>query len=515
MIQHLTSLPVLLPMLTGIILLMPPCGKNKAIRRIASVTLGFITFFVSLALLFSVQTDGMQVYAIGNWSAPFGIVLVADPLSTLLVCLSALLGAVCVLYATAGDDEKGSFFHPLVHFLIFGVNGAFLTGDAFNLFVFFEVLLISSYALLMHGGDKKNTRAALQYVIMNLVGSAVFLIALGILYGVLGTLNMADMAQKVALLQGDDVYLAKIGGLLLIVVFALKGALLPLHLWLPNTYATAMPIVAALFAIMTKVGVYSMMRVYTFIFGEEAGQLTHMAQNWLWWLAVATIAMGALGVLASQDLRKLVANLVIVSVGTLVALVTVQTVEASSVAIYYLVHSTLVTAALFILADLIGHQRGKVADRITAGTPVSQPMLLGICFLIAAVAVIGMPPLSGFIAKIWLLKATWETEYGVIFWTLYLLASLAVLFAVAKAGSTLFWQHKATTNKHKISEHKLAEKAQQEGVHPAQLAALLILIAGAPLMSVFAGPLSEYAVGAATDLHNFNNNINIILLGGK
>ncbi|PKH86577.1 monovalent cation/H+ antiporter subunit D [Colwellia sp. Bg11-28] len=505
MTQHLTSFPVLLPMFAAVILLMPPCGKSIAIRRVASVVLSIITFLASLALLLKVQVDGTQVYAIGDWSAPFGIVLVADPLSTLLACLTALLGIVCVLYACAGDDDKGSFFHPLVHFLVLGVNGAFLTGDAFNLFVFFEVLLIASYSLLMHGGDKKNTRAALQYVIMNLVGSAVFLIALGILYGVLGTLNMADMAQKVALLQGDDVYLAKIGGLLLLVVFALKGALLPLHLWLPNTYATAMPIVAALFAIMTKVGVYSMMRVYTLIFGDEAGELSHMAQSWLWWLALATIAMGTIGVIASKDLRKLAANLVIVSVGTLVALVAVQTVEASSAAIYYLVHSTLVTAALFILADLIGRQRGNVADRITAGPPLSQPRLLGVCFLIAGIAVIGMPPLSGFIGKVWLLKATLNAEYTFVFWPLYLLASLAILIGVSKAGSTVFWHHQV----------QATENIGQERVHPAQLVALIILISGAPLMSFFAGPLSEYAIDAATQLHDFNHNIKVILSGGQ
>jgi multicomponent K+:H+ antiporter subunit D len=505
MIQNLPFLPVLLPMLAGVLLLMPPFGSKKVSRRISSVVLSITSFIASVFLLLVVQAEGTQVYAIGDWSAPFGIVLVADPLSTLLVCLTTLLGVVCALYACAGDDEKGSFFHPLIHFLILGVNGAFLTGDAFNLFVFFEVLLIASYALLMHGGDKKNTQAALHYVILNLVGSAVFLIALGILYGVLGTLNMADMAQKVAVLQGDDVYLAKIGGLLLLVVFALKGALLPLHLWLPNTYATAMPIVAALFAIMTKVGVYSMMRVYTLVFGDEAGELSHMAQSWLWWLAIATVAMGAVGVLASQDLRKLVANLVIVSVGALVALVAVQTVEASSAAIYYLVHSTLVTAALFILADLIGRQRGKVADRITAGPAVHQPRLLGICFLIAAIAVIGMPPLSGFIGKVWMLKATLNTEYSIVFWLFYLLASLAILFSVAKAGSTVFWHH----------QDKITENLKQERVHPVQLISLIILISAAPLMTIFAGPLSEYTIGAATQLHDFNHNIKIILTGGQ
>jgi len=508
--QHLSFLPVLLPMLAGVFLLMPPFGANKTSRRVTSVVLSLLTFFVSLALLLKVQASGSQVYAIGDWSAPFGIVLVADPLSTLLVCLTSLLGIVCTLYASAGDDEKGSFFHPLVHFLILGVNGAFLTGDAFNLFVFFEILLIASYSLLMHGGDKRNTRAALQYVIMNLVGSAVFLIALGILYGVLGTLNMADMAQQVSHLQGDDVYLAKIGGLLLLVVFALKGALLPLHLWLPNTYATAMPVVAALFAIMTKVGVYSMMRVYTLIFGDEAGELSHMAQTWLWWLALATIAMGALGVLASKDLRKLTANLVIVSVGTLVALVAVQTIDASAAAIYYLVHSTLVTAALFLLADLIGRQRGDVFDRITAGPAILQPRLLGIGFLVAGVAVIGMPPLSGFIAKVWLLKATINAEYTFVFWPLYLLASMAILLAVSKAGSTVFWHHQGP-----LIEGEGVQSSEPQRVHPAQLLAVIILVSGAPLMSVFAGPLSEYAIGAATQLHDFNSNINLILSGGQ
>lgn len=513
MIQHLTSLPVLLPMLAGVMLLLSPFGTNKKNRRITSVTFTTITLLTSLALLLKVQAEGSQVYAVGNWSAPFGIVLVADPLSTLLVCLTALLGVVVALYASAGDDEKGNFFHPLLQFLIFGVNGAFLTGDAFNLFVFFEVLLIASYSLLMHGGNHINTRAALHYVILNLVGSAVFLIALGILYGVLGTLNMADMAQKVALLQGDDAYLAKIGGLLLLVVFALKGALLPLHLWLPNTYASAMPIVAALFAIMTKVGVYSMMRVYTLIFGDEAGELSHIGQSWLWWLALATIAMGAVGVLASKDLRKLTANLVIVSVGTLVALVAIQTIEASSAAIYYLVHSTLVTAALFILADLIGRQRGSVADRISAGPPVSQPRLLGICFFIAALAVIGMPPLSGFISKVWLLKATIGAPYSFVLWAFYLFASLAVLVGVSKAGSTVFWNHQSSTLKK--PQGKITQNIEEEQVHPAQLVALIILIAAAPLMSIFAGPLSEYAIGAATQLHDFNNNINLILQGGQ
>ncbi|MGO3299759.1 MAG: monovalent cation/H+ antiporter subunit D [Pseudoalteromonas sp.] len=505
MIQHLASLPILLPMLAGIILLLPPCGKSVSIRRYASVIMALITFGVSILLLVDVNANGVVVYAIGNWSAPFGIVLVADKLANLLVLLTSFLGLMVVLYSCAGDDEQGGFFHPLVHFLILGVNGAFLTGDLFNLFVFFEVLLIASYALLMHAGDKQNTRAALHYVILNLVGSSVFLIALGTLYGVLGTLNIADMAQKMPTLTGDDIFLAKIGGLLLLIVFALKGALLPLHLWLPNTYSSAMPVVAALFAIMTKVGVYAMLRVYTVIFGDEAGHLSHMVQPWLWGLALATIIIGAIGVLASQDFRRLISNSVIISVGTLVALVAIQDESATAALLYYLVHSTLVCAALFLIADLIARQRGKVSDRLVAGRAVAQPFLLGICFLVAALAVIGMPPLSGFIGKIWVLKTTLNNEQALWFWPIYLLASLALLVALSRAGTGLFWDR----------TQKGGDALEGANAHPLQVVAIISLLACSPLMVGFAGPISDYMLATAVQLHDISGGINNVLNRGQ
>ena len=503
MIHNLVSLPILLPMLAAVILLLPPCGKSVRIRRIVSSLMGIITFIVSLLLLIHIKDTGMSVYAIGNWSAPFGIVLVGDMLSTLLVSLTSFLGMGVVLYGCAGDDEKGSFFHPLVHFLILGVNGAFLTGDLFNVFVFFEVLLIASYALLMHAGDKQNTRAALQYVILNLIGSSVFLIGLGILYGVLGTLNIADMARKVPLLTGDDVYLAKAGGLLLLVVFSLKSALLPLHLWLPNTYASAKPVVAALFAILSKVGVYAMLRVYTVIFGEQGGELEHMVQPWLWGLAIATIIIGAIGVMASQDLRKLTANLVLVSVGTLVALIALQNIDASAALLYYLVHSTLVCAALFLLADLISTQRGKVADRLVAGRAVKQPFLLGACFIVAALSVIGMPPLSGFVGKIWILKTTLSSGHASLFWPVYLITSLALLIALSRAGTSLFWEGK----------NQDSESNDHADAHPLQVIVIIGLLACSPLLVIFGGPVSEYMLGAATQLHNISGTIHTVLGG--
>ncbi|CCQ12520.1 Na(+) H(+) antiporter subunit D [Pseudoalteromonas luteoviolacea B = ATCC 29581] len=505
MFEHLVALPVLLPMLAGIVMLMPPCGKNVRVRRIVSVLMsGAITLICGL-LFFTVSNDSPIVYAVGNWQAPFGIVLVADPLASLLTTLTSFLAFICALYSVSGDDEKGSFFHPLLHFLVLGVNGAFLTGDAFNLFVFFEVLLIASYSLLMHNADKHTTRAALQYVIMNLVGSAVFLIALGIMYGVTGTLNMADMAVKVGQLTGDDVYLAKIGGLLLLVVFALKAALLPLHLWLPSTYASATPVVGAMFAIMTKVGVYSMMRVYTLIFGEHAGELSHMAQSWLWGLAIITIVVGALGVLASQDLRRMSANLVIVSVGTLVALVAVQTEEATSAAIYYMVHSTIVSAALFLLADLISRQRGKVLDRITAGRGVNQEKVLGLAFLFAALTVVGMPPFSGFVSKLWLLNATFEANHALVFWPVYLLASFAVLVALSRAGATVFWKRTVKEQCNSTIENATSK----------QVIAVWLLILVSPLLVIFAGMATEVSIDAAKWLHNYDAMTNLVLKGAN
>lgn len=504
MFAHLVALPILLPMLAGVVLLMPPCGKNVFIRRNVAVAFSAVTLLACLGLLYEVVNQSPVVYAVGNWQAPFGIVLVADPLAVIMTSLTSFLGLVCTIYSLSGDDEKGSFFHPLLQFLILGVNGAFLTGDAFNLFVFFEVLLIASYSLLMHAADKHTTRAALQYVIMNLVGSAVFLIALGILYGVTGTLNMADMAVKVGQLTGDDVYLAKIGGLLLLVVFGLKAALLPLHLWLPSTYATSIPVVGAMFAIMTKVGVYSMMRVYTLIFGEHAGELNHMAQQWLWGLALLTIVVGALGVLASQDLRKLAANLVIVSVGTLVALVAIQTEQATSAAIYYMVHSTIVSAGLFLIADLIGRQRGKVLDRITAGRGVNQERWLGIAFLIAALTVVGMPPFSGFVGKLWLLDATLTAGYAQIFWPIYLIASFALLVALSKAGATVFWKR----------PQKDTTVIETENATGKQLIAVYGLLLCSPLMVIFGADATELSAFASSWVHNFDAMQKLVLGGG-
>ncbi len=243
-----------------------------------------------------------------------------------------------------------------------GLNGAFLTADLFNLFVFFEVLLIASYGLLLHGGGAARLKAAIHYVGFNLAGSALFLVAVALLYGITGTLNMADLAQRVAALGPDQAALVRAAALLLIVVFGVKAALLPLYFWLPDTYRAASAPVAALFAIMTKVGVYCVARVTTLIFGDDAGVATDVADPWLPWLAIGTLALAALGTLAAVRLRTLVSYLVIASAGTLLLAIGLGSAATLSAALFYLVNSTLVAAALFLLVDSIASGRGEADD---------------------------------------------------------------------------------------------------------------------------------------------------------
>lgn len=499
--QHLSIFPILIPLLFGIIMLLPPISRNIHSQRVASVVGCLFLLLSCVALLNQINNQGVQVYALGGWQAPFGIALIADKVSGLLVLLTAFLAFAVMLYAVAGQDKGGAYFHPLFMFQIMGINGAFLTGDIFNLFVFFEVLLIASYALLIHAGGKQKTQAAMHYVILNLVGSSLFLFGLGILYGTLGTLNMADMAIKVGQLQGETATIAKTGALLLLVVFGLKAAMLPMHFWLPKTYASASAPVAALFAIMTKVGVYSIFRVYTVIFGENAGELANIATPWLWPLALLTIAIGSIGVFASPNLKTLSANLVIVSSGTLLACAAINSEAATSAALYYMIHSTLASAGLFLLADLIARQRGKAEDRFVRSRPFVQPKLMGFAFAILALALVGMPPLSGFVGKIMILQATQSSTQTMWVWPLILVGSLIALIAFSRAGTTLFWRHNGNSS------------TEAEPAKPLEIASIVLLLLMAPLLVIFGGVISEFTQEAAFYLHDIQSSAYGLLPG--
>jgi multicomponent K+:H+ antiporter subunit D len=492
MSTHLPVLPILIPLFGALFMLLPPfAGPEKyQWRRFATLVLMLLQIGCSVWLMLQVIQQGASFYALGNWQAPFGIVLFADRLAVLLVVLNGVLGLGATLYAFAGIDREGKYFHPLLQFQLMGINGAFLTGDLFNLFVFFEILLIASYALLIHGGGKQKTLANVHYVILNLIGSSLFLFALGTLYGTTGTLNIADMALRISQLSAGEQVIAKAGGLLLLIVFGLKAAMLPLHFWLPRTYAAASAPVAALFAIMTKVGIYGIFRVYTVIFGERAGELANMVQPWIWPLAFLTIIAGAIGALASPNLRNLAANLVVISVGTLLIAFALRTPEATAAGLFYLVHSTLVTGALFLIADMIGQQRGKALDWFVMARKVSQPALLGILFFVAAMTVAGLPPFSGFIGKLVILQSAHSAAEMLWIWPVILLAGLISIIALSRAGTTLFWRYTGD-----------GDKSQLQTLSRWQISGAVLLLVASPLLVIFGAAVTQYTDTAAAQLH--------------
>lgn len=492
MIQHNVILPILIPLLTAALLLLPPLQASVTKRRWFS-GIGLLLLLLSASYGLWQSAGGVQTfYLLGNWPAPFGIVLLQDQVSALFVLLSTVLAGCCWLYSLAGEDERGAYFQPLLQFLLMGIHGAFLTADLFNLFVFFEVLLISSYGLLLHGGGKARTKAALHYVLLNLLGSALFLLALALLYSMLGSLNMQDIAQRISTLAPQQALVVQAAAGLLLLVFGLKAAVLPLHFWLPAAYANASPAVAALFAIMTKVGVYCVLRVFGLLFGDNAGELTGFGQNLLWFAGLGTMLLAAIGVVAAQNLKKLVAYLVLVSVGSLIAVQAIGTAQALAAVLYYCLHSTLIAAALFLLADLIAVQRGTVQDRLVAGRPMQQAWLLGVLFFIAALVVVGMPPLSGFAAKIWLLQAATEMSSRLMLWSVLLVSSLLVLIALSRAGSTLFWR----VNKQPVTANKAL---------PVQWGAVVLLLACSPLMVLFGDAVMQFCLEAAMQLQYLPN----------
>src|SRR3546814_661414 len=397
---------------------------------------------IAIALFLQAMDGGPSAYALGGWPAPFGIILVLDRLAAMMLLLTSLLALAVLCHAVlTGLDRRGWHFHPLFQFQLLGLNGAFLTGDLFNLFVFFEVLLIASYGLILHGQGKERLKAGVQYVIINLVGSTIFLIAIGILYGVTGTLNMADMAVRVARLPAGDQGLLRAGALLLLAVFALKAALLPLHLWLPRAYAATSPPVAALFAIMTKVGVYAIIRVVTLIFGENAGAAAWAPMPWILPCALLTMVIGFVGLLGSRALRRIAAFGVIGSTGTLLAAVSVFEPQALAAGLYYLPHTTLAGALLFLTTDLIVRRRPSHGDAATARGPFQDMAGLSLLYMLAAMALVGLPPLSGFIGKLLILQAPSAPPAVAWIWTAVLVTTLIGVLGLARAGTEIGSAH--------------------------------------------------------------------------
>ncbi|MCC0078444.1 MAG: monovalent cation/H+ antiporter subunit D [Rhodobacter sp.] len=502
--EHWIIAPIVVPAIVG-----PMIGltmrHDRLLQRVAGLTSSAALVGLTLALLVAAANGTVESYELGSWPAPFGIVLVLDRLSAMMVALTAILGLVVLAYAVAtGWDQRGRNFHALYQFQLMGLFGAMLTGDIFNLFVFFEILLIASYGLMTHGGGRMRLRGGVQYVIFNLAGSTLFLFALGTLYAVFGSLNMADLAERAQMLPAGDAALVRVTAALLLLVFVLKGALLPVHFWLPNTYALAPAPVAALFAVMTKVGAYTVIRVYTLVFPDTLPAMDGLVSDVLVPAALITLALGMIGVLGGRTLARIAAFAAIGSMGTLFLAIGTFTETATAAALFYLVHSTLSGAAMFLVVDQVRARRGNSALALQA--PMVGGGLVAAFFFIAAIAAVGMPPLSGFLGKLMILDAIRVQPWWAWGWALVLGTSLIALVGYARAGSALFW--KPHDNSAPPPEDFTPEDGAQSGWGQAALGGLIALIVA---LTVFAGPASRYARATAAQLYTPETYIHAVL----
>ena len=483
--NHWIIVPAILPALAAAFLILA-LRHDLNRQRMVSVAVTIMLLVVAIGLFMEASKGTTIAYELGNWPAPYGIVLVLDRLSATMLLLNAVLALAVLIYAISGWDSRGRHFHPLFQFQLLGINGAFLTGDVFNLFVFFEVMLIASYGLMLHGGGAPRLKAGFQYVTINIVSATLFLFAVGLIYAATGTLNMADLAMKVPQVAAADQAILKTGALLLFMVFATKAALVPLHWWLPATYSGAAAPVAALFMIMTKVGAYTILRVYGLIFGAEAGALAQVAAPFVLPAALATLVLGTIGLLGSRTLRDLAGFSVIASMGTLFIAVGLFDLAGTTAALYYLVHSTLAGAALFLLAGLIAERRGQWGDRLVPAPAIAGETVLGAMFLLAAIAMVGLPPLSGFLGKVIVMQAAGASPWWPGIWALILVCSLVMTVGFARAGSTLFW----------ASGEPAKMQASDTG-RPAQIGAVAVLLLLTAAWTVAAGPAMQSLAATA------------------
>ncbi|RAS87457.1 Na+/H+ antiporter subunit D [Priestia endophytica] len=485
-------LPILIPLLTGIILMF--FSRNVTASRIISVVSSLLFVGVSGYLVHLVKVNGILTHEVGEWKPPFGIVLVADMLSALLVLTTSIIGLCCILFSfrSIGIERERFYFYSFVQFMIVGVTGAFLTGDLFNLFVFFEVMLMSSYVLIALGGTKLQLRESLKYILVNVVSSALFVIAVGFLYSVVGTLNIADLSVRVA--EADQPGIVTAIAMLLFVVFAVKGALFPLYFWLPGSYKAPPSVVTALFgALLTKVGVYAIFRVFFMIFYHDPS-FTHTI---IGYVCLFTIVAGCIGAIAYWDVEKIVIYNIVIAVGVITYGVTLTTEAGVSGALYYLIHDMIIKAALFLLAGAMFTITGTHSAKKMGGLIKRHP-LLGWMFFIAVISLAGIPPLSGFIGKFLLVQGAAES-HSYLFMAILLLSSLVVLYSVIKVFIHAFWREPKLTAQE--------EKGSPKGL----LLPIALLLALSVFLGVGAEMVSPYISDAAKTLMNPSIYIDAVL----
>lgn len=519
--QHMVIAPIILPLVAGALLLFFD-ERERLLKATISILTALALLVVSIVLLLRVHADGepgagrIAVYLLGNWPPPFAITLVLDRLSALMLVLTSVLAIPVFIFAIGRWQKAGPYFYTLLLLLLMGVNGAFLTGDIFNLFVFFEVMLAASYGLALHGSGNQRVRAGMHYIAINLAASLLFLIGVSMIYGVTGTLNMADLILRIPDVPAESRMLLEAGAAILGVAFLIKAGMWPLSFWLPTMYMAAPAPVAAIFAIMSKVGVYVILRL-SLLF--SAAGMPDGASSFGWQLlfigGLATVSFGTIGVLASQALGRLAGYSVLVSSGTLLAAIGFSQNGVTAAALFYLVSSTLAIAAFFLLIELIERGQDAIANVLAVtqeafgegeddedsdlevGVTIPGTLaVLGISFFLCALLLAGLPPLPGFLAKFAMLSAMFNPqglgEGGAIspaaWWlaALLILSGLSALVAMSRAGIRTFW-------------------APVDAVVPRvfliEIVPIGVLLAMTMALSIQAGPVMRFMEATAEGLH--------------
>jgi multicomponent Na+:H+ antiporter subunit D len=426
-------LPILLPLLTGIILI-AFWGKVN-LQRIISVISGLLSVVFSIQLFWTVRQDGMISVQAGGWEAPFGITFVSDTFSATLVLLTSISGLAVILFSLVSINKARMRFgyFAMIHFLLLGLNGAFLTGDIFNLYVWFEIIIISSFVLLTIGGEKKQLEGAINYVTMNLLSSVIFLTAVAILYGLAGTLNMADLSEQIA--QHPNEGLVQTTAILFFVAFGIKSAVFPLYFWLPSAYHTPPSAVGAIFGgLLTKVGIYALLRTFSLIFIPDS-----FLSDVIIVVACFSLLSGGLGAIAQQNnFRKLISYLIVCHIGFMIAGLGMYTEWALIGAIFYLMHDIVVKTNIFLISGLIYKIKGTVDLKKLGGLYRSYPKL---SFMIAVTlfSLVGIPPLSGFWPKLFLFESSF-TNREFILTAFLIFGSFVTLYIIARAWIEIFWK---------------------------------------------------------------------------
>lgn len=491
-------LPIIIPMFTGAVALL--AYNSRTAQRWLGVLGSAALLGVAISLLVEVERNGILALQVGNWQAPFGITLVADLFSAIMVVLTGVIGLAVAVYslATADPEHEKFGYHQLYQFLLMGVSGAFLTGDLFNLYVWFEVMLMSSFVLLALGGGRGQMEGAIKYVTINLMSSAVFLAALGLLYGMTGTLNMADLANKFSQgITAQQSGLVTTLAMLFMVAFGIKAAIFPLFFWLPASYHTPPVAVSALFAgLLTKVGVYSLIRVFTLIFVQDTG-FTH---SLLLVIAGLTMVTGVLGAVAQYDMRRLLSFHIISQIGYLLMGLGLFTSLGLASSVFFIFHVSVAKTALFFISGALNRRYGTFDLKKLGGAYQNLPVLAAL-FLVSALALAGLPPLSGFFAKLGLVQAGLAAENYVIV-GVALGVSLLTLYSMVKIWNEAFWKENM--------EHDTSP-TPADGAWKTIIASTAMLAVISVLMGVGASPVFELALRAGEQLMNPSAYIQAVL----